>query len=47
MGGDEAFALEPAEEGIDRTLTDGGEAAFPQPPRHLVAVGGFVDHDGE
>ena len=44
---DEAVALEPAEQRIDRPLADGGETPLAQPPRHLVAVGGLVDDDGE
>src|SRR5207247_5000525 len=47
MRRDEAVALEPAEQRIDRALSDGGETPLAQPPRHLVAVGGLVDDDRE
>jgi len=39
--------LEPAEQRIDRALADCREAPFAEPTRHLVAVGGLVDNDGE
>src|SRR5580765_8838167 len=47
MRRDEAFALEPTEQRIDRPLAHGREAPLAQPPRHLVAVRGLVDDDGE
>ena len=47
MGCDETVTLEPAEQRVDRALTDGREAPLAQPPRHLVSVRGLVDDHGK
>src|SRR5262249_28073287 len=45
VGRDESVALEPAEQGVDRPLSDRREAALAQAPGHLVAVRGLVQDD--
>src|SRR5262252_441098 len=43
----EAFALEPAEQRIDRSFTHDREASLAESSGHLVAVRGLVDDDRE
>src|SRR5436309_1907344 len=47
MRGDEALALEAAEQGVDRALSDRREPPLAQAAGHLVAVRGLVDDDRE
>src|SRR5262249_25589375 len=47
VGLDEALALQPPEQGVDRPFADDREAAGPEPFRHLVAVGRLFLDDAE